>query len=164
MAPPSASNALIFCRDLGSANGTYLRSHRLRKHESILLGHGDCLDFRHAGKIYVLQFNVFVANIDKVIGDGKNLGRLDKAFQIQRRLIGEGGQAKVHTYPFRPHHSVAGIEVSDIVGSKSRHERTSRLQSRASFSSKAKTFRLYQTGNCDPLKLRSRICHLKEIY
>jgi len=100
MAPPSASNALIFCRDLGSANGTYLRSHRLRKHESILLSHGDCLDFRHAGKIYVLQFNVFVANIDKIIGDG-NLGSLDRAFQIQRRLIGEGGQAKV---PFSDHH------------------------------------------------------------
>ena len=161
MAPPSASNALIFCRDLGSANGTYLRSHRLRKHESILLGHGDCLDFRHAGKIYVLQFNVFVANIDKLFGDG-NLGSLDRAFQIQRRLIGEGGQAKVSFSD--PNHSIAGIEASDIVGSKSRHERTSRLQSRSSFSSKAKTVRLYQTGNCDPLKLRSRICHSKEIY
>jgi pSer/pThr/pTyr-binding forkhead associated (FHA) protein len=95
MAPPHISNPLIFCRDLGSSNGTYFKGRRLLKDETILLNHGDCLDFRHAGRIYLLQFNVCMVNVDKVIGTDINLSNLDKTFQIQRRLIGEGGQAKV---------------------------------------------------------------------
>lgn len=122
MAPPHASNPLIFCRDLDSSNGTYFKSRRLNKGESVLLGHGDYLDFKHAGRIYLLQFDVSMANLEKVMDGNGELSGLEKMFQIQRRVIGEGGQAKAS-----PSVTVRGVMILDFVGSESSYERTSRM-------------------------------------
>src|SRR5579859_116521 len=151
MAPPNTSNPLIFCRDLGSSNGTYFKSRRLLKDEAVLLNHGDCLDFRHAGRIYLLQFNVCMVNVDKIIGTDVNLSSLEKTFQIQRRLIGEGGQAKVSHMRYW-----VFIEI-DFIGTESPYETANSLQGRSSDAFKAKAVRKCQTRNHFPLKSTSRI-------
>ena len=58
MASPDPSNSLVFCQDLDSENGTYIESRRIPRGEAVLLQHGDCVEIRHAAKIYLLQPNI----------------------------------------------------------------------------------------------------------
>jgi pSer/pThr/pTyr-binding forkhead associated (FHA) protein len=95
MASPDPSNSLVFCQDLESENGTYVESRRIPRGEAVLLRHGDCVQIRHAAKIYLLQPNTATANIQRAIGSDVDFRPLPKAFHIHSRLVGQGGQAKV---------------------------------------------------------------------
>ena len=50
------------------------------------------------GRIYLLQSNVSMVALEKVLGGNEELSEMDKEFEIQRRLIGEGSQAKVFQF------------------------------------------------------------------
>jgi pSer/pThr/pTyr-binding forkhead associated (FHA) protein len=95
MTSPDPSNSLVFCQDLDSENGTYIESRRIPRGEPVLLQHGDCVDIRHAAKIYLLQPNTATANIQRAIGSDVHFKRLQKTFDIHNRLLGQGGHAKV---------------------------------------------------------------------
>jgi pSer/pThr/pTyr-binding forkhead associated (FHA) protein len=85
----------VFCQDLDSENGTYIESRRIPRGEAVLLQHGDCVEIRHAAKIYLIQPDTATANIQRAIGSDVDLKRLQKTFDVHNRLLGQGGHAKV---------------------------------------------------------------------
>jgi pSer/pThr/pTyr-binding forkhead associated (FHA) protein len=95
MTAPNPSNSLVFCQDLESENGTFIDSRRIPRGEAVLLQHGDCLEIRHAAKIHLIQDNTTMSSVDKAIGAHVDLHTLLQTFYIHRRLVGQGGHAKV---------------------------------------------------------------------
>jgi pSer/pThr/pTyr-binding forkhead associated (FHA) protein len=104
MTAPNPSNSLVFCQDLKSENGTFIDSRRIPKGEALLLQHGDCLEIRHAAKIHLIQDNTTLSSVDKAIGVHDDLNALLQTFYIDRRVVGQGGHAKVELSCFTVDH------------------------------------------------------------
>lgn len=95
MIPPDCSHSLIFCQDLDSMNGTFCNNRRLGSNEPLLLNPGDCIRLRHAVKMYLVQPNVRLDDVDAGLRGGTDFERFEMDYQICNRLVGEGGMAKV---------------------------------------------------------------------
>jgi len=92
-------------------NGTFCNNRRLRDNEPVLLNHGDCIQLRHAAKIYLVQPNVEREDVEELLGAGGDVKRIEKNFRISNRLVGQGGMAKV---------SLSDLVLKeDILGTKS---------------------------------------------
>ena len=80
-------------------NGTFCNNRRLRDNEPVLLNHGDCIQLRHAAKMYLVQTNVGREDVEEALGGGGEIKELEKDFRIYNRLVGQGGMAKVFPSP-----------------------------------------------------------------
>jgi pSer/pThr/pTyr-binding forkhead associated (FHA) protein len=90
MAPPDP-NPLVFCRDLGSTNGTYVNSRRLSRDEAVLLNDRDIIEIRHSATLTLIQPRIVTADARSFAGGNTYY----ENHIIRNRIVGEGGQAKV---------------------------------------------------------------------